>query len=91
MQSDLRVRHGVAVIGSGITGLAASVLLRQERFDVVCLDAHPHPHQKVGESLDWSSPGLLGREVQMCQALGRRPACRLRLDVPGVVCERGIS
>ena len=54
-------RYDVAVIGSGISGLAASVLLRQEGFDVVCLDAHPHHHQKVGESLDWSSPGLLQR------------------------------
>ena len=51
----------VAVIGSGIAGLAASVLLTQEGFDVVCLDAHPHPHHKVGESLDWSTPGLLQR------------------------------
>ena len=54
-------RYDVAVIGSGIAGLAASVLLRQEGFDVVCLDARPHPHHKVGESLDWSSPGLFQR------------------------------
>jgi flavin-dependent dehydrogenase len=54
-------RYDVAVIGSGIAGLAASVFLRQEGFAVVCLDAHPHPHHKVGESLDWSSPGLLQR------------------------------
>jgi flavin-dependent dehydrogenase len=51
----------VAVVGAGIAGLAASVLLRAEGFDVVCLDGRPHPHEKVGESLDWSSPGLLGR------------------------------
>jgi flavin-dependent dehydrogenase len=53
--------YDVAVIGSGIAGLAASVFLRQEGFDVVCLDTRPHPHHKVGESLDWSSPGLLQR------------------------------
>ena len=53
--------YDVAVIGSGIAGLAASVFLRQEGFEVVCLDARPHPHHKVGESLDWSSPGLLRR------------------------------
>ena len=52
-------RYDVAVVGAGIAGLAASVLLRQAGFTVVCLDAHPHPHRKVGESLDWSSPGLL--------------------------------
>jgi menaquinone-9 beta-reductase len=56
-----RARCDVAVIGSGIAGLAASVFLRQEGLEVVCLDAHPHPHHKVGESLDWSSPGLLQR------------------------------
>lgn len=54
-------RYDVAVIGSGIAGLAASVFLRQEGLEVVCLDAAPHPHHKVGESLDWSSPGLLKR------------------------------
>ena len=53
--------YDVAVIGSGIAGLAASVFLRQEGFEVVCLDVRPHPHHKVGESLDWSSPGLLQR------------------------------
>ena len=51
----------VAVIGAGIAGLAACVFLRQHGLRVVCLDAHPYPHHKVGESLDWSSPGLLRR------------------------------
>ena len=54
-------RYDVAVAGAGLAGLAASVFLRESGFDVVCLDASPHPHNKVGESLDWSSPGLLQR------------------------------
>lgn len=54
-------RYDVAVIGAGIAGLAASVLLRRAGLSVVCLDAHAYPHRKVGESLDWSSPGLLER------------------------------
>ena len=54
-------RYDVAVIGAGIAGLAACILLRQAGLDVVCLDAHAYPHHKVGESLDWSSPGLLAR------------------------------
>lgn len=54
-------RHDVAIIGAGIAGLAASVLLRQAGMRVVCIDARPYPHRKVGESLDWSSPGLLRR------------------------------
>ena len=51
----------VAIIGAGIAGLAASVLLRKAGLSVACLEARPYPHSKVGESLDWSSPGLLGR------------------------------
>lgn len=54
-------RHDVAIIGAGIAGLTASVLLRQAGLRVVCLDARAYPHHKVGESLDWSSPGLLRR------------------------------
>ena len=52
-------RHDVAIIGAGIAGLAASVLLRHAGMRVVCMDPRPYPQRKVGESLDWSSPGLL--------------------------------
>jgi flavin-dependent dehydrogenase len=55
------VAADVVVIGAGIAGLAACVFLRQRGLSVVCLDARPYPHHKVGESLDWSSPGLLRR------------------------------
>ena len=58
---SLAAHYDVAVIGAGIAGLAASVLLRQAGLSVVCLDGQAYPHRKVGESLDWSSPGLLGR------------------------------
>ena len=61
MNAEPRYDADVAVIGAGIAGLAACVLLRQHGLRVVCLDAHPYPHHKVGESLDWSSPGLLRR------------------------------
>src|SRR5688572_20271503 len=54
-------RYDVAIIGAGIAGLAASALLRRAGVSVVCLDATPYPHRKVGESLDWSSPGLFRR------------------------------
>jgi flavin-dependent dehydrogenase len=53
--------YDVAVLGAGIAGLSACVLLRRHGLRVVCLDARPYPHNKVGESLDWSSPGLLAR------------------------------
>lgn len=49
----------VAIIGAGIAGLAASVLMRNAGLGVVCVDARTYPHNKVGESLDWSSPRLL--------------------------------
>lgn len=54
-------RYDVAIIGAGIAGLAASVLLREAGLRVVCLDPRKYPQRKVGESLDWSSPGLLRR------------------------------
>jgi menaquinone-9 beta-reductase len=53
--------YDVAIVGAGIAGLAASIFLRRAGLSVVCLDAQAYPHQKVGESLDWSSPGLLQR------------------------------
>lgn len=52
-------RCDVAVVGAGIAGLATGIQIRTQGLSVVCLDARPHPHQKVGESLDWSSPALL--------------------------------
>ena len=57
----LAERYDVAIIGAGIAGLAGCVLLRQAGLRVVCLDAQAYPHHTVGESLDWSSPGLLRR------------------------------
>lgn len=54
-------RHDVAIIGAGMAGLSASVLLRHAGLRVVCLDWRRYPQRKVGESLDWSSPGLLRR------------------------------
>jgi flavin-dependent dehydrogenase len=51
----------VVIIGAGIAGLATAVLLRQAGLTVLCLDAEACPHDKVGESLDWSSPSLLAR------------------------------
>lgn len=52
--------YDVAIVGAGLAGLTASVRLRNAGLSVACLDARAYPHRKVGESLDWSSPGLLG-------------------------------
>ena len=80
-------RHDVAIIGAGIAGLAASVLLRNAGLRVVCLDWRRYPHQKVGESLDWSSPGLLRRVGIDTDALltDRIATCKKKI----VVCELG--
>jgi flavin-dependent dehydrogenase len=55
----VQLRCDVAIIGAGIAGLAASVLMRNAGLHVICFDSRPYPHHKVGESLDWSSPRLL--------------------------------
>lgn len=49
----------VAIIGGGIAATSTAIFLRQAGLSVVCIEAEPYPHHKVGESLDWSSPWLL--------------------------------
>src|ERR1700722_1948155 len=49
----------VAVIGAGVAGLAASMHLTRSGRRVLCIESEPFPHDRVGESLDWSAPGLL--------------------------------
>ena len=51
--------YDVAVIGAGLGGLAACISLRRAGLRVVCIEPERFPHARVGESLDWSSPGLL--------------------------------
>lgn len=51
--------YDVVVIGAGMGGLAACIFLRKRQLRVVCIEPEPFPHAYVGESLDWSSPGLL--------------------------------
>ncbi|HVS19358.1 MAG TPA: FAD-dependent oxidoreductase [Planctomycetota bacterium] len=49
----------VAVLGGGLAGLAAAVHLARRGLDVICLEPEAAPRERVGESLDWSSPALL--------------------------------
>ena len=51
--------YDVAVLGGGMAGLAAAIHLRLRGFSVLCIEPDRFPHARVGESLDWSSPGLL--------------------------------
>ena len=80
-------RHDVAIIGAGIAGLAASVLLRNAGLRVVCLDGRRYPQRKVGESLDWSSPGLLRRVGIDTDALLTEGIATYKKKI--VVCELG--
>ena len=49
----------VVIMGAGVAGLSAGVLLAQAGLRVVCIDPEPFPRVRVGESLDWSAPALL--------------------------------
>lgn len=49
----------VTVIGGGLAGMAASLHLAKAGFRVVCIEPETELRAPVGESLDWSSPGLL--------------------------------
>jgi 2-polyprenyl-6-methoxyphenol hydroxylase-like FAD-dependent oxidoreductase len=49
----------VTVIGGGLAGMAASIHLAKAGLRVLCIDAGGIEGDAVGESLDWSAPGLL--------------------------------
>jgi flavin-dependent dehydrogenase len=47
------------VVGGGVAGLSACIFLRRAGLKVLCIEPERFPHDRVGESLDWSSPQLL--------------------------------
>ena len=49
----------VTVIGCGLAGMAACIHLAKAGLRVLCIDAGGIQNDAVGESLDWSAPGLL--------------------------------
>jgi flavin-dependent dehydrogenase len=49
------------VMGAGPGGLAAAIHLRRGGLRVLCVEPDKFPHDRVGESLDWSSPGMLAQ------------------------------
>jgi menaquinone-9 beta-reductase len=49
----------VTVIGGGLAGMAACIHLAKAGLQVLCVDAGGIENGAVGESLDWSAPGLL--------------------------------
>lgn len=57
--AEADLRSDVAIVGAGLGGLSACIHLRRAGLRVVCIEPEPFPHARVGESLDWSSPGML--------------------------------
>jgi flavin-dependent dehydrogenase len=49
----------VTVIGGGLAGMAASIHLSQAGLRVLCIEPGVADTSSLGESLDWSAPGLL--------------------------------
>jgi flavin-dependent dehydrogenase len=49
----------VIVIGGGLAGMSAAILLAKAGVKVMCLEAEVDNNDPVGESLDWSAPELL--------------------------------
>jgi menaquinone-9 beta-reductase len=49
----------VTVIGGGLAGSAAAIHLSKAGFRVLCIEPDLADTDSVGESLDWSAPGLL--------------------------------
>ena len=58
-QQSLVAGNDVTVIGGGLAGMAASIHLARAGFQVLCVDAGGIGNDAIGESLDWSAPGLL--------------------------------
>src|SRR5579863_706081 len=52
-------RYDVVVAGAGPGGLAAATHLGRGGLRVVCMEPDKFPHDRVGESLDWSAPRML--------------------------------
>jgi flavin-dependent dehydrogenase len=68
-----RRRADTVIVGAGIAGLAAGVVLARDGLDVVCIDPDPSPAWRVGESLDWSAHPLverLGMSIENLVAAG---------------------
>jgi flavin-dependent dehydrogenase len=49
----------VTVIGGGLAGMAAAIHLSKAGLQVLCVEPDLADTSSVGESLDWSAPGLL--------------------------------
>jgi menaquinone-9 beta-reductase len=60
-QTPLAQNWDAVVMGAGPGGLAAAIHLRRGGLRVLCIEPEKFPHDRVGESLDWSSPAMLAQ------------------------------
>ncbi len=58
-QQSLVAGNDVTVIGGGLAGMAASIHLARAGLRVLCVGTCGIENDTIGESLDWSAPGLL--------------------------------
>ena len=59
--SPIQTPVDVLVMGGGMAGSAAGLMLAREGLRVRCVEPNRFPRPRVGESLDWSAPRLLSR------------------------------
>lgn len=76
-------RADVAVVGGGLAGLACALTLARNGRSVVCFEPEPPPRTRVGESLDWSAPKLLGMLDLGRDALVKRKIGTYKREVHG--------
>ena len=60
-QTSLAQSWDAVVMGAGPGGLAAAIHLRRGGLRVLCIEPDKFPHDRVGESLDWSAPAVLAQ------------------------------
>ncbi len=80
----------IAVIGAGVAGLAAGVRLARSGRRVLCIESAPFPHDRVGESLDWSAPGLLAEIGIASEELLRDGVATTKNNIEVVTTERPV-
>ena len=51
-------RPDVIVMGGGLAGVSAALLLGRRGYDVICIGPAPKPDYGLGESLDFAAPAL---------------------------------
>jgi menaquinone-9 beta-reductase len=56
--APLVIETDAVVIGGGLAGIAAAIHLARAGFCVLCIEQRKEIRNIVGESLDWSAPGL---------------------------------